>query len=158
MNWFWLSGMVVALDLITKYIADSNLDLREPEEVFSGLNMTLFYNKGAAFSFLSNAGGWQRWLFMSISFVVSIVIIHCLRNVDPKRASLTWGLALILGGAIGNLIDRSLYGYVIDFIDVYYEHWHWPAFNVADTAISIGAGLLIIDIFTNNEPCFKKTA
>ncbi len=158
MNWFWLSGMVVALDQVTKYIADNNLDLRVPEEVFSGLNMTLCYNKGAAFSFLSNAGGWQRWLFMSISFVVSLVIIHCLRNVDPKRASLSWGLALILGGAIGNLIDRSLYGYVIDFIDVYYGHWHYPAFNVADTAISIGAGLLIIDIFTNNEPCFKKTA
>lgn len=157
MNWFWISGLIIVLDQITKYIADSNLYLRVPVEVIPGLNMTLCYNKGAAFSFLSNAGGWQRWFFMGISIVVSIAIAHCLRNVDPKRATLAWGLALILGGAIGNLIDRSLFGYVIDFIDVYYEHWHWPAFNIADSAISLGAGLLIVDIFTNNEPCLKRS-
>ena len=151
MNWFWISSLVVVLDQITKYIADSNLDLRVPVEVFLGLNMTLCYNKGAAFSFLSNAGGWQRWFLMAISFVISLVLVFWLRNVDKDRKSLAWGLALILGGAIGNLIDRTLYGYVIDFIDVYYDYWHWPAFNIADSAISIGAGLLILDMFTYKE-------
>ena len=151
MNWLWISTLVAVLDQITKYIADSNLDLRVPVEVFLGLNMTLCYNKGAAFSFLSNAGGWQRWFLMAISFVISLVLVFWLRNVDKNRKSLAWGLALILGGAIGNLIDRTLYGYVIDFIDVYYDYWHWPAFNIADSAISIGAGLLILDMFTYKE-------
>lgn len=151
MNWLWISSLVVVLDQITKYIADRNLDLRVPVEVFLGLNMTLFYNKGAAFSFLSNAGGWQRWFLMTISFVISLVLVFWLRNVDKNRKSLAWGLALILGGAIGNLIDRTLYGYVIDFIDFYYDYWHWPAFNIADSAISIGAGLLILDMFTYKE-------
>jgi len=151
MNWLWISALVVVLDQITKYIADRNLDLRVPVEVFLGLNMTLYYNKGAAFSFLSNAGGWQRWFLMAISFVISLVLVFWLRNVDKNRKSLAWGLALILGGAIGNLIDRTLNGYVIDFIDVYYDYWHWPAFNIADSAISIGAGLLILDMFTYKE-------
>ena len=151
MNWLWISSLVVVLDQITKYIADRNLDLRVPVEVFLGLNMTLFYNKGAAFSFLSNAGGWQRWFLMTISFVFSLVLVFWLRNVDKNRKPLAWGLALILGGAIGNLIDRTLYGYVIDFIDFYYDYWHWPAFNIADSAISIGAGLLILDMFTYKE-------
>jgi len=152
MNWLWISGLVIVLDQITKYIADNNLDLRVPVEVFAGLNMTLCYNKGAAFSILSNAGGWQRWFLMAISMVISIVLVYWLRDVDKNRIYLTWGLTLILGGAVGNLIDRSLYGYVIDFIDVYYEYWHWPAFNIADSAISVGASLLIIDMFTYKEP------
>lgn len=152
MNWLWISGLVVLLDQITKYLADSRLDLRVPFEVFTGLNLTLYYNKGAAFSFLSNAGGWQRWVLMSISLIISIALVFWLREVEKNRKHLSWGLTLILGGAIGNLIDRSLYGYVIDFIDVYYQHWHWPAFNIADSAISAGAGLLIIDMFTYKEP------
>jgi len=152
MNWSWISGLVVVLDQITKYIADSKLDLRVPGEVFPGLNMTLYYNKGAAFSFLSNAGGWQRWFFMAISIAVSLALVYWLRDVDKNRKALAWGLALILGGAVGNLIDRSLFGHVIDFIDVYYENWHFPAFNIADSAISVGASLLIIDMFTYKEP------
>lgn len=152
MNWSWISGLVVVLDQITKYIADSKLDLRVPGEVFPGLNMTLYYNKGAAFSFLSNAGGWQRWFFMAISIAVSLALVYWLRDLDKNRKALAWGLALILGGAVGNLIDRSLFGHVIDFIDVYYENWHWPAFNIADSAISVGASLLIIDMFTYEEP------
>jgi len=151
MNWLWISSLVVVLDQITKYTADSNLDLRVPVEVFHGLNMTLYYNKGAAFSILSNAGGWQRWFLMTISFVISLVLVYWLRNVEKNRKYLAWGLAFILGGAIGNLIDRTLYGYVIDFIDVYYDYWHWPAFNIADSAVSIGAGLLILDMFTYKE-------
>ena len=151
MSWLWLSSLVVVLDQVTKYIADSNLDLRVPLEVFPGLNMTLCYNKGAAFSFLANAGGWQRWFLMTVSLLLSIALVVWLRHVDRSRPYLFWGLAFILGGAIGNLIDRTLYGYVIDFIDVYYGYWHWPAFNIADSAISIGAGLLILDMFTYRE-------
>jgi len=156
MNWLWISGLVVVLDQITKTIADSKLDLRVPVEVFPSLNMTLCYNKGAAFSILSNAGGWQRWFLMAISIIISIALVYWLRDVDKNRKFLTWGLTLILGGAVGNLIDRSLYGYVIDFIDVYYEYWHFPAFNIADSAISVGASLLIIDMFTYKEPDIKS--
>lgn len=152
MKWFSISALVVVLDQITKYIADHNLYLRVPVEVFPYLNMTLCYNKGAAFSFLSNAGGWQRWFLMTASAMISLALIYLLRNVDSRRKYLTWGLAMILGGAIGNLVDRSIYGYVIDFIDFYYQHWHWPAFNIADLAISIGAALLIVDIITYKEP------
>ena len=151
MNLFWFSGLVIVLDQLTKYIAEASLDYRVPVNVFTGLNMTLVYNKGAAFSFLSDAGGWQRWFFMALSITISIVLVFWLRNVDKNRKYLAWGLALILGGAIGNLIDRSLYGHVIDFIDVYYSSWHWPAFNIADSAITLGAGLLILDMFTHKE-------
>ena len=151
MNWMWVSGLVIVFDQVTKYIADSNLDLRVPLEVIPGLNMTLCYNKGAAFSFLSNAGGWQRWFLMTVSFLVSVALIVWLSQVDKSRKQLYWGLALILGGAVGNLIDRTIFGYVIDFIDVYYQYWHYPAFNIADSAISIGAGLLILDMITYKE-------
>lgn len=151
MSLLWLSGLVVVLDQATKYIAETSLDYRVPVDIFPGLNMTLVYNKGAAFSFLSDAGGWQRWFFMALSFIISIALVYWLRTVDKNRKYLAWGLALILGGAIGNLIDRSLYGHVIDFIDVYYSTWHWPAFNIADSAISLGAGLLILDMFTHKE-------
>lgn len=147
----WVSGLVVILDQITKYIAETNLDYRVPDNVFTGLNMTLVYNEGAAFSILSDAGGWQRWFFIALSIVISIALVYWLRNVDKSRVYLAWGLALILGGAIGNLIDRSLYGHVIDFIDVYYSIWHYPAFNIADSAIFVGAGLLILDMFTYRE-------
>ena len=151
MNWLWLSAVVVVLDQITKYIAESKLDFRVPVDIFPSLNMTLVYNRGAAFSFLSDAGGWQRWFFMTLSAVVSIALIYWLRNVEKDRIFLSAGLALVLGGAVGNLIDRSLYGHVIDFIDVYYQNWHFPAFNIADSAISLGAGLLIVDMFTYKE-------
>ena len=151
MNWLWLSAVVVVLDQITKYIAESKLDFRVPVDIFPSLNMTLVYNRGAAFSFLSDAGGWQRWFFITLSSVVSIALVYWLRNVEKDRIFLAAGLALVLGGAVGNLIDRSLYGHVIDFIDVYYQNWHFPAFNIADSAISLGAGLLIVDMFTYKE-------
>lgn len=152
MKYFWISGLVIVLDQITKYVADNSLDYRLPVNVFTGLNMTLVYNQGAAFSFLADAGGWQRWFFMSLSLVISIVLIYWLRTVEKGRIYLATGLALILGGAIGNFIDRSLYGYVIDFIDVYYRSWHYPAFNIADSAIVAGAGLLILDMIKYKEP------
>lgn len=157
MKYYWISVLVIVLDQITKYIADNSLDYRVPVDVMPSLNMTLVYNQGAAFSFLSDAGGWQRWFFMALSLIVSIVLIIWLRAVDKHQSYLAWGLALILGGAVGNLIDRSLYGYVIDFIDVYYRSWHWPAFNIADSAIVLGAGLLILDMFTHKQQSNETT-
>jgi signal peptidase II len=151
MKFYLISTLVVILDQITKYFAENSLDYRVPVNVFASLNMTLVYNKGAAFSILSDAGGWQRWFFMALSLVISTVLVVWLYKLDKSRAYLAWGLALILGGAIGNLIDRSLYGHVIDFIDVYYSTWHFPAFNIADSAITMGAGLLILDMFTYRE-------
>jgi signal peptidase II len=151
MKWLWLSGLVVVLDQITKLVADSQLVFHRPVAVFPGFSFTLLYNEGAAFSFLSDAGGWQRWFFMLLSLVISLVLILWLRSVDKHKLFLAAGIALILGGAVGNLIDRSLYGYVIDFIDVYYRQYHWPAFNLADSAITLGAALLIIDLLLERK-------
>jgi signal peptidase II len=108
------------------------------------LNWTLVYNPGAAFSFLSQAGGWQRWFFTVIGIVAAIVIIWLLQKNTHDRP-FCMALSLILGGAMGNVLDRLLYGAVVDFIDVHYDGWHWPAFNIADSAISIGATLIVIN-------------
>ena len=152
MKWLWLSSLVVVLDQVTKYFAEQNLSYCAPIKVIPGfLSMTLVYNKGAAFNFLSDAGGWQRWFLMLVSIAISVFLITWLRYVDKNRLHLALGIALVLGGAIGNLIDRSLYGHVIDFIEVYYRDWHYPHFNIADSAINIGAGLLIYDMFKHRD-------
>ena len=142
---------MVILDQATKLIAETYLNFQVPVSVMPMFNFTLVYNQGAAFSFLSDAGGWQRWFFIGLSSVISIVLIVWLNKLKQHQKLLTVSIALILGGAIGNLIDRSIYGHVIDFIDVYYQQHHWPAFNIADSAISIGAVLLIIDSFKNTH-------
>ena len=147
MNWLWLSSLVVILDQLSKQIAENSLLLHKPLAVFPGFNWTLMYNKGAAFSFLSQAGGWQRWFFIILSSVISIALIVWLKQLKKDQQVLSAGIAFILGGAIGNVIDRSLYGHVIDFIQVYYKDFYWPAFNLADSAITLGAGLLILDMF-----------
>ena len=150
-HWLWISLLVIILDQITKLLADNILGYHQPVAVMPMFNLTLMYNTGAAFSFLSDAGGWQRWFFILLSIVISVVLIFWLLKLKPQQKLQTYSIALILGGAIGNLIDRSIYGHVIDFIDVYYQIHHWPAFNIADSAISIGAVLLIIDSFKNHE-------
>jgi signal peptidase II len=151
MKWLWLSSLVVVLDQLTKLIADSQLVFHRPVVIFPGFSFTLLYNEGAAFSFLSDAGGWQRWFFMLLSLVISLVLVFWLRQVEKHKTVLAAGIALILGGALGNLIDRSLYGYVIDFIDVYYRAYHWPAFNLADSAITLGAALLVLDLMRERK-------
>lgn len=151
MNWLWLSLLVVVFDQATKQIAENTLLLHKPLAVFPGFNWALMYNKGAAFSFLSQAGGWQRWLFIILSTAISIALIIWLKQLNKNQRILSAGIAFILGGAIGNLIDRSLYGHVIDFIQVYYRDFYWPAFNLADSAISLGACLLIVDIFIERK-------
>ncbi|HHI93902.1 MAG TPA: lipoprotein signal peptidase [Gammaproteobacteria bacterium] len=145
LKWLWLSVLVAALDLATKAIASHYLVLYQPVPVFPGFNWTLAHNSGAAFSFLSSESGWQRWFFSVIALVVSIGITIWIKRLKPTETWLAVALALVLGGAVGNLWDRVTLGYVVDFIDVYYQQSHWPAFNLADSAISVGAVLLIID-------------
>ena len=142
--WFVIAVSVIFLDQISKYWASHALILYHQEPVFPMLNMTLAYNTGAAFSFLRDAGEWSRWLFAGFSAVMSIILVVAIvRTTTSKRLQLL-ALSLILGGAIGNLIDRALLGHVIDFIEVYYHQFHWPVFNIADSAICIGAFLLFL--------------
>jgi len=145
LKWLWITVIVVVLDQVTKSVAVSNLVLFQPVEVFPGFNFTMMHNKGAAFSFLSDASGWQRWFFTVIAIGVSIGILIWLTRLPSDHRLMAISLTLILGGALGNVWDRVLLGYVIDFIDVYYADYHWPAFNIADSAICVGAGLLILD-------------
>jgi len=144
-KWYVLLALgVLIADQMTKWWAQMSLPMAQPIKVTDFLNWFLIYNPGAAFSFLSQAGGWQRWFFTVIGIVAAIVIIWLLQKNTHDRP-FCLALSLIFGGAIGNVIDRLLYGAVVDFIDVHYDGWHWPAFNVADSAISIGATLIVIN-------------
>lgn len=145
LKWIWLAVVVVFFDQLTKYIASISLELFQPVAVMPMFNWTLMHNLGAAFSFLDDAGGWQRWFFTVIALVVSVVIVLWMKRLEQHEKWQAVALALILGGAVGNLIDRIWLGYVVDFIQVYYQQWYWPAFNLADSAISIGVAMIIID-------------
>lgn len=150
-RWLALSGGVVLLDQLTKYAVVAALTGRPPVEVTSFFNLVLVYNRGAAFSFLAGAAGWQRELFTGIALVASVWIVWLLRR-HPRQTLFCLALSLVLGGAIGNVIDRLMIGAVVDFLDFHAFGWHWPAFNVADSAISCGAALLIWDGFRNPAP------
>jgi signal peptidase II len=168
LRWTWLALLVIVLDQVTKLWANAALQLHMPQQVFTGFNLTLSYNSGAAFSFLAGAGGWQRWFFIVLALLVSGYIVYWLRRLGPQDRPLAVALALILGGALGNVIDRIWLGHVVDFIDVYYlskdclpffgqaignrgGSCHWPAFNIADSAITLGALLLVIDSFSSRH-------
>ena len=143
--WLLLSALVIALDQLTKHIALALLQPLQPREVIPGfLNWTLAFNTGAAFSFLHDAGGWQRWLFSALAIAVCGVLVVWLRRLPRADWRTALPLALVIGGALGNLVDRLRFGHVTDFIEVYHRQWSWPAFNVADSAISVGAVLLIV--------------
>ena len=144
-RWGWLSVLVIALDQATKHLAEMLLAMHQPVPVLPSFNLTLTYNTGAAFSFLAGAGGWQRWFFLGLGLLVSIGLIVWLHRLKPEEKWLAAALALILAGAVGNLIDRVWLGQVIDFIQVYYDRWYFPVFNLADIAINIGAALLVVD-------------
>lgn len=144
-KYLWIAIVVLVLDQITKQLAEQYLVFHVPIPVIPFFNLTLSYNTGAAFSFLEDAGGWQRWFFIVLALVVSVVIYIWMRKLDASEKWITIALALVLGGAIGNVVDRILFGHVIDFIHVYYEQWSWPIFNIADSAISIGVTIMIID-------------
>jgi signal peptidase II len=145
LKWLWLSVSVIALDQITKALASAQLVLHEPVAVLPTFNLTLTHNSGAAFSFLSQAGGWQRWFFVAVAVGVSLALGWWLQQLQRGQRWLAISLALVLGGALGNVWDRIVLGYVVDFVDLYYGDWHWPAFNVADSAITVGAIMLLLD-------------
>lgn len=147
LKWLNLSAVVIIFDQLSKWLMSSWLDLYETVAVVPYFNLTLAHNYGAAFSFLASAGGWQRWFFTILAIVVSIVLTVWMKRLKANAKLEAISLALILGGAIGNVIDRVAHGYVIDFLDVYVGSYHWPAFNIADSAICVGAVLLIFDSF-----------
>jgi signal peptidase II len=149
LKWLWLAVLSLGLDQASKLIIDNVMQLYESRAVFAFFNLTYVHNTGAAFSFLSDAGGWQRWLFAGLAVGMSIVISVWLTRLKPNETFIAIALSLILGGAIGNLVDRLAYGYVIDILDIYYGNWHWPAFNIADSAITVGVVLMLIDSFTS---------
>jgi signal peptidase II len=150
-RFWWIALLVLVADQLTKVWVLQNFTLGESVQLLPVFNFTYARNYGAAFSFLGDAGGWQRWLFTAIAIVVTCVLSVWLSRLQRAQLKLSLALILIIGGAIGNLIDRSLYGYVVDFIHVYYQQWHYPIFNIADCAITIGAGLLIWDSFSAEE-------
>lgn len=155
-HWLWLSGVVLVLDYITKLITINTMHLHERIELLPFFNLTRAHNYGAAFSFLAGAGGWQRWFFAVISIGVSIALVIWLKKTPKNDRWMACCLALIVGGALGNLYDRLVYGYVVDFLDFHGSifkavlgYSHFPAFNVADIAISVGAFMMAVDVIRN---------
>jgi signal peptidase II len=147
LRWLVLIVLILAADQATKLWVLAALQPYEVIPVMPSLNLTLVFNEGAAFSFLADAGGWQRWFFVALAVVVSVVLLVWLWRLKPDDRLTAAGLSLVAGGAVGNLIDRIAYGHVVDFVDVYWRAWHWPAFNVADSAITVGVALLLLEAF-----------
>ncbi len=147
LKWLWLSLLALVLDQGSKLAVAGSMKLYESIQIMPFFKLTYVHNTGAAFSFLSEAGGWQRWFFAGLALMISVVIAVWLARLKKNETLLAVALALVLGGAVGNLIDRLAYGYVIDFLDVYYESWHWPAFNIADSAITLGVILMLAESF-----------
>lgn len=157
LNWLWVSALVIAIDQITKWAVFLGMEFQSMIPVLPFFSLVHVHNTGAAFSFLADAGGWQRWFFLGIGIVASFFILHLLRKhyQEPLMAT---SLSLILGGALGNIFDRVWHGFVVDFLYFHYESFSWPAFNVADSAITIGAVLLIWDSFRRHSPSAGKIA
>ena len=156
-RWFLLSAAVVVLDYATKIAVLGAFAPGEGRALAPFFNLVLVFNKGAAFSFLATAQGWQTFFFAAIAILASVVISVLIMKSQEKKL-FCGGLALILGGAIGNLYDRIAYGHVVDFLDFHAAGWHFPAFNVADSAITVGAGILILESFLHHEPAGDKRA
>lgn len=146
--WYLLSIVIIIVDQWTKWLAETKLNFLEPIPVIEPfLNWTLAYNYGAAFSFLADAGGWQKWFFSGLALVIALFLVVYLIRAPRNAKLLSLGLAMVLGGAIGNLIDRVRLGKVVDFIHVHYaDVWHYPIFNIADIAICIGVAIIVIDM------------
>lgn len=146
LRWLWLAIVVFAIDRFSKFWVLKNLLPYEPRQLTSFFNLTLAYNKGAAFSFLSSASGWQTWLLGSLAIVVSVAILIRLKQMAHHERWLSIAFALIIGGALGNLYDRVVLGHVIDFLQFHVSHYYWPVFNIADSAICVGAAMLFIEV------------
>ena len=142
--WIGIAALIVVADQFTKVLILGSFQYGDSLPITSFFNLVRVHNLGAAFSFLSDAGGWQRWFFTGLGIVAALVMVWMLRAHAGQRLFCS-AISFILGGAIGNVIDRLLHGYVVDFLDFYWDRWHFPAFNVADCAITVGAGLLILD-------------
>ncbi|WP_374601923.1 signal peptidase II [Arenimonas sp.] len=156
LSWLGLSAVLVAVDQWSKWLAVSRLEYGNPVPFIDGFwNWTLVHNYGAAFSFLSSAGGWQRWFFTALAIVISTGLVVWLARTPRSDWRSALPFALIIAGAIGNVIDRIRYGYVVDFVDWYVGTWHWPAFNVADSAIVVGAALLVVLSFKSPDTTGK---
>ena len=151
LRWYGLAALIVLLDHYTKGLASGQLDYGRPVQIFSWFNLTLQHNTGAAFSFLSDAGGWQRYFFTVVSATISVGLVATLSLISRQNRLLALSLALILGGALGNLWDRVALGYVVDFISVHYQGRYFPAFNIADSAISVGAALMLLESFVGKR-------
>jgi signal peptidase II len=146
LKWLSISAAVAALDLYTKHLIQQAFAYGDLLPITSFFDLVRYHNEGSAFGFLNNAGGWQKWFFTAISVVAVIVMTYLIRKHRTEKLFCT-GLALVLGGAIGNLVDRVTLGYVVDFLNFHYQNHYWPAFNVADSAICVGVGLLLLDSF-----------
>ena len=151
--WLWLSLLVFVIDQASKFYFDNSLSMYQQIVIIPDyFSWTLAYNTGAAFSFLADAAGWQRWFFAAIALVVSVILVVWLKRLKPSETWLAVSLALVLGGALGNLVDRVVFGHVVDFILLHWhQQWYFPAFNVADTAITGGAILLALDMFKSEK-------
>jgi signal peptidase II len=145
LRWLILIVLIVAADQATKLWVLAALEPYQVIPVAPSFNLTLVFNEGAAFSFLADAGGWQRWLFAGLAVAVSAGLLVWLKRLEEHERLTGAALSLVAGGALGNLIDRVAYGHVVDFVDLYWRTWHWPAFNVADSAITAGVALLLLD-------------
>jgi len=144
--WFSLIGVVIAVDQLSKWAITKSFHFGETRNIFPSFDLTLRYNTGAAFNFLAEADGWQRWFFIGLALTVFVIVSVWLIKLPLNEKLEGFALSLIAGGAVGNLIDRLVHGHVIDFILVYYKAWEWPAFNIADSAICVGVALLLIKI------------
>ncbi|HWK53301.1 MAG TPA: signal peptidase II [Hyphomicrobiales bacterium] len=147
----FLAALLVIGDQASKWLADTYLTYAEPHAVLPGFDLLLAYNRGAAFSFLHTADGWQRWILSGISLGVSAFLLVWLHRLPSRQSFLRLAVALVLGGAVGNLVDRVVLGHVIDFISIYAHDWRFATFNLADAAISVGAVLLALDVFCNQQ-------
>ena len=151
LNWLWLSAFVFIMDQLVKWLVVQEFSLYEQMPVLPFFSLTLAYNTGAAFSFLGSASGWQRWFLSAIAIVVSAMLVGWLKQLRKNETWLACSLSLVLGGALGNLYDRVIHGQVTDFLLFYYDNWYFPAFNIADMAITMGAAMLILDMFREHK-------
>lgn len=151
LRWLWLTVVILIVDLGSKQLILNHFQLYESIPLMPYFNLVYAQNPGAAFSFLADKGGWQRWFFAFVAIVICVVLILMMyrQSVNKKLSNIAY--ALVIGGALGNLCDRLVHGFVVDFIDFYVGDWHWPTFNIADMAICIGAALIILDSFINTD-------
>jgi len=155
-KWLAVAFAVIVADHLTKWLVSSTLEFQQAVPVLPFFSLVRVHNTGAAFSFLADAGGWQRWFFIAVGVIATVIIVRLLKH-HSHEPRLAFPLALVLGGALGNVIDRVVLGHVVDFLYFHYRGYAWPAFNVADSAISVGAALLIWDSLRGKPAATDKT-